>query len=554
MEMRLKKLTILVMALGLSLALIACGKQPAGYPIDSKITTTQDRTVVPVPVPATSPKLLPHEIAKFAQNGYGLWQYGGGLSYEKRLDLMPSGYDPKTVTNTARLLRFFTMSDIHITDKESPAQMINFGYNGGNSSAYSPVLLYSTQVLDSAVQTINSLHKQNPFDFGLPLGDAVNNTQYNELRWYLDVIDGKNINPDSGIKDDPVPGPNNDYQDEYKAAGLDKTIPWYQTLGNHDHLWMGSYPVTDYLRPFYTGPNVLVMGDLATEGIDSRTDYTGVIDGRTPDGEMIDGGPVGDFKTPPTVPADPNRRPLSIKEWMSEFFKTSSNPPGHGFSQSNLDSGLACYSFEPKSDLPMKVIVFDDTQHDENFDFKEQGTVDNVRFNWLVSQLDKGQAEGKLMIIAAHIPLIFVDYDHHSPVSLPALVAKLHQYPNLLMWVSGHVHRNVVTVLKSPDDNHPELGFWLVETSSLRDFPQQFRTFDILRNSDNTISIFTTDVDPAVKDGSMAAISRSHAVAAYEIFTNNPVFLPPTGSYNAELVKQLSPEMQAKIQKYGTAR
>jgi len=26
----------------------------------------------------------------------------------------------------------------------------------------------------------------------------------------------------------------------------------------------------------------------------------------------------------------------------------------------------------------------------------------------------------------------------------------------------------------------------------------------------------------------------------------------PTGSYNAELVKQLSPEMQAKMQNYGT--
>jgi hypothetical protein len=43
----------------------------------------------------------------------------------------------------------------------------------------------------------------------------------------------------------------------------------------------------------------------------------------------------------------------------------------------------------------------------------------------------------------------------------------------------------------------PENSFWEVENSSLRDFPQEFRTFDIFRNSDNTIFITVTDVDPA---------------------------------------------------------
>jgi hypothetical protein len=43
--------------------------------------------------------------------------------------------------------------------------------------------------LDAAVQTINALHKINPFDFGISLGDASNSTQYNETRWYIDVLD-----------------------------------------------------------------------------------------------------------------------------------------------------------------------------------------------------------------------------------------------------------------------------------------------------------------------------------------------------------------------------
>jgi len=84
----------------------------------------------------------------------------------------------------------------------------------------------------------------------------------------------------------------------------------------------------------------------------------------------------------------------------------------------------------------------------------------------------------------------------------------------------------------------------------LRDFPQQFRTFEIVRNSDNTVSIFTTDVDPAVRNGSIAEMSRSYAIASHMIF-NNSVTELPTGSYNAELIKQLTPEMQVRIQGYG---
>ena len=92
----------------------------------------------------------------------------------------------------------------------------------------------------------------------------------------------------------------------------------------------------------------------------------------------------------------------------------------------------------------------------------------------------------------------------------------------------------------------------------MRDFPQQFRTFDIVHNGDATVSIFATDVDPAVADGSPAAISRAYGVGALKLFkmdegtslegvTLPPAPLMPTGSYNAELVVQLSPEMRAKL-------
>jgi metallophosphoesterase (TIGR03768 family) len=537
--------------------------QLSSYPIASDVYTTTKRTVVAVPVPATAPKLLPTDVAKYAQYGYGAWTYGPGSAIEKRLDLMPASYSGSATKNTASLLNFFTLSDTHITDKESPAQSIYYGTAWGIMSGYSPTMLYSTQVLDSAVQTINSLNKQKPFNFGISLGDDINSSQYNELRWFIDVMDGKNINPDSGIKDDPVPGPANDYQDAFKAAGLDNSIPWYQTIGNHDHFWMGLYPPDNYIKSTLTGDTVLDQGNIFkdTTGIKSRGYYMGVIDGSTPYGNVIDAGPVASFSTPPTVPADPNRRFLSRNDWISEFFNTTTSPAGHGFTQADIASGFADYSFEPKSDIPIKVIVLDDTQsdNDPSETTNGHGSLDKARYDWLVSELDKGQAEGQLMIIAAHIPIgvqlpssglaALMTWSKYAYISDTDLIAKLHTYPNLLMWISGHRHMNTVTALKSPDPSHPELGFWEVETSSLRDFPQQFRTFQIVRNNDNTVSIVTTDVDPAVKDGSLAAISRSYAIAAQEIFN-----LPTQNlSYNAELIKQLSPEMQAKIQNYGAS-
>ena len=530
--------------------------QIEGYPINPVALTTSDRTVVVDSV--ALPAIYAYEVSEYQQYGYGVWHYGAGLPFEKRLDLMPSGYPAATVTNTAKLLHFFAMTDIHITDKESPAGGVYFGWKIASPyiSAYSPVMLYTTHVLDAAVQTVNALHKENKFDFGIALGDICNNTQYNELRWFIDVFDGKNINPDSGDKDDPKPGPNNDYQDEYKAAGLDQSIPWYATMGNHDHFWMGVDPVDDYIRQTLTGDSILKMGNIFTSGGILRRDfYMGVLDGRTLYGDVLGAGPVVST-FPEKIAADPKRRSLTREQWMNEFSNTSTSPNGHGFSQADAATGFACYSFEPKSDLPLKVIVLDDTQRDDDTGalIYGYGSLDQKRYDWLVAELDKGQTEGKLMVIAAHIPIgvekpgSFLGWWSKAYVTENNLMAKLHTYPNLILWVSGHRHLNTVTPLPSPDAARPELGFWEIETSSLREYPQQFRTFDIVRNSDNTISIFTTDVDPAVKDGSFAAVSRSYAIAANQIF-RHPLL---NRSYNAELVKKLSAEMQTKIQNHGT--
>ena len=69
-----------------------------------------------------------------------------------------------------------------------------------------------------------------------------------------------------------------------------------------------------------------------------------------------------------------------------------------------------------------------------------------------------------------------------------------------------------------------------METSSLRDFPQQLRTFEIYLNSDYTVSVVTTNVDPAVATGTPAATSRKYAVAVQQMVKNDLLLSSPNAA------------------------
>jgi hypothetical protein len=263
----------------------------------------------------------------------------------------------------------------------------------------------------------------------------------------------------------------------------------------------------------------------------------------------------------PTVAADPNRRPLSTTEFINEFSISTTLPKGHGIVESSGSNRFgACYTFEPKSALPIRFIVLDDTEDETDTPGPSlvygYGSLGNGRYEWLLQQLQAGQDDDKLMIIAAHVPIGVATgtaLGWYNNADEATIITKLKTYSNLIMFIAGHRHVNLVTPFKSDDPAHPENGFWQVETKSLREFPQQFRIFDIVRNSDNTISIITTNVDPDITDNPFAAISRSYAIAAEEAYYNHAILLP-TGSvsYNAELVKQLSSKMQEKLLGLGT--
>lgn len=670
-----------VVCVSLSPWLSGCGSNSTyvtKYPIDSTVVKTTERMITfsyvkpsgskdaepwITPDPAASPNgknALPwkdlQSTSEYDDRGYGHWEYlDQPLPIIERTDLMPDPdrYDVSSFEHNVKLLNFFVMTDVHLTDKEAPNQLIhlqksNARFAGNNTSIYSGILPYTPHVFDAAIQTANALHKEDPFDFFISLGDVSNTSMYKELRWYLDIIDGQDIIPSSGahLGADTV-----DYQKPFKAAGLDKSIPFYQTLGNHDHFMIGSFPIFETgLEDTYTSdkvwaiPNELLIPNIVldpenntwpalfdkgnlTNKYNKPLFYQGVIDGLSSEGAVVHAGSVDELGALPVVTADPERRAIHRTEWIEEFSNTTTSPIGHGFNlvtsnpnfhlvPENDRAGFACYSFVPKSDVPLKVIVLDNTQREDDgsVDIHGHGFLDEARWAWLQAELDDGQAANQLMIIAAHIPIAVANIGTElewwrgskvdpsanmtNAVDLAGLVEKLQNTTNLLMWIAGHRHLNHVKAFASPDPvKAPEKGFWQVETSSLHDFPQQFRTFEIFLNSDYTVSIEAVNVDPAFAEGTPAAKSRKNAIAAQQIVHNEltaspanyATFLtqpiPPTdptrpqsgeqtdtenkvdwvpdpsvqyvdltsqgiqynASYNARLFKQLSPAMTAHL-------
>ncbi len=604
----------------------------AAYPISDVVKTTVDRMLsfqMPfrVRAPGTGNGLAPtelHRVDQYSQYDYGRYTYGPGLPVERRFDLMPDDYRATNVNRLDCLTSFFTISDIHVTDKQAGNQLIAIQqldpeFGAPMTSIYSPTMLTTTQVLDAAVQTVNALHTTHAFDFGLSLGDTCNSTQYNETRWYVDVLDGKVIYPNTSAdtSQDAI-----SYQQPFKAAGLSPDIPWYQVNGNHDLFMIGSVAVdadpTLRLRESYTSNQIWAIGNVlqpikgfpyfpclfdTTSTLTSPDMYMGTINGASEFGEIIGAGRVSTFDTPPLNSPNPERRSLTKKEWIAELFNTTSLPRGHGYHLVDLEyqreeSDFSCYSFLPKANIPLRVVVLDNVQdpNDQSHDIHGHGYLSATRVKWLRAELVQAKMRNELVIIASHVPLAVAPIGSemewwestkdpnatlHNAITLSSLISDIQANGNVLCLLAGHRHVNAIKAFKAPPGAPPEYGFWQIETSSLHDFPQQFRTLQVYLNSDYTISMVAVNVDPAVSDGTPAESARRMAIAAQQIIQNDvrpnasnvkrafgtiPVSsmdptrsqndtvdasirygelagVPYCASYNAELFKALSPAM-----------
>ncbi|MCC6648652.1 MAG: metallophosphoesterase [Polyangiaceae bacterium] len=380
-----------------------------------------------------------------------------------------------------RLVRFAHLSDLQLLDDESPNRASMTDGGDPLDAALRPSDAEICRMTNAAVRTINALSKADPIDFVLMGGDNADSAQSNEYEWVLSILGGSDrVECDSGDDDDPVPGPDNDGKDPFRAEGL--AMPWKWVTGNHDVLVIGNFKVDDSRK-------ATVLGDRAALG---TRDWSrgGVVD-------------TGDFVKP-----DPRRALLAPSDSLARVL---ADKDGHGLSQANVDSGKAFYTFDVPS-TPIRFFVLD-TTHSEG---GSEGVLTKDTVTGVIKPvLDQARADKKWVVLASH----------HSADSLtpdggafgkkgPEAVTKdewltfLGGYDNVLFSMVGHAHVGRVTP-RVPTAGH---GYWEVMTPSIADFPNAFRTVEIWDQDNGWVMLRATVVDVSSEGDKVTEIGLRHGV------------------------------------------
>ncbi len=427
------------------------------------------------------------------------------------------------------------LTDIHVVDAQSPARVEFLDRYGDEpttqlplQAAYRPQETLTAHVAEAMVQRVNAIGggpvTGRPYDCAVSTGDNIDNAQVNELAWYLTLLDGGPLTPDSGgpgyegvmdqdalaydvhywHPDDPrpdadlfkaqhgfpnAPGLLAASVAPFTATGL--SVPWYATYGNHDGLVQGNAPAN------------LALTTLATGGAKVITLPAGLSPSDLADG-LASSSPLAlaALATAParTVTPDPARRPASVADWVDAHLSSPSvpGPPGHGLTEGHRDGGPLLFSFPIAPGV--LGISLDTCARGGNADgnlLEDQVSA----VTGLLRQASRAHGgSDQLVVLFSHHNLATLDNPVPDParllvprVTAAEFEARLHEFPNVVLWVNGHSHQNRVTPHPRPGGG----GFWEVLTAAHVDWPQQARIVELVDNRDGTLSIFGTLVEHA---------------------------------------------------------
>jgi metallophosphoesterase (TIGR03767 family) len=488
---------------------------------------------------------------------------GPGQPTVVREDLAPAS--PGREAARTPLGSFFTLSDFQYADEESPlrGEWADKCEEHPATSAFRPHETMVGHMMEAHVRGANRIAAGGgpvlgaPFDLTLALGDLADNQQYNETRFFIDLLDGgKVLNPDSGQDPllggegydgvqgvDPQGAPSHPLEspvegvrlvelanEPFLAAGLRRAdgspIPWYTVLGNHDMKVQGTIADDNaawrsLVREYVRG-HIKVMDldpdrqqEACEGGFSSQEFWTQLLTACTATPATCGGSTR-------IVPADPDRRLLDKAEWIEEHFETTGLPVGHGFASEPRRcpaepypayAPRGCYTFDQGS---FRFMILDTTAAEG----LETGNIDEAQFEWLEQELAAASrsyfdAEGnpvqnpggsnRLIVIGTHHTIESTTNAGPRSGQEPGSTGTLHdgedlrdlllRFPNVILQVSGHTHQNKIWAHQDADRG---TGYWEVNTAAVADHPTQSRTIEIADNGDGTLSIFATTFDAAV--------------------------------------------------------
>ncbi|MFF0714731.1 TIGR03767 family metallophosphoesterase [Streptomyces bauhiniae] len=451
------------------------------------------------------------------------------------------------------LAAFVQVTDLHLTDVQHPRRMEFL--RAATPRGWRPQEALTVPGAVSLVERINSLRggpvTGNPLQFVMTTGDNTDNNSRLELDWFLKVMSGGRITPDSGD-----PGhyegvqnsglslywqPGSAVRDQDKALGFPRLpaflsaavrevrspgldMPWYSTVGNHDALPGGGFGARHdpYLEEVSVGGRKLMDATPA----DARALKRAYESGRD-----LTGTGYRDFLKAHTrsmrrVTPDERRAPFTPAEYVRAHLDPAHRghgPLGHGYTSDNLAAGTRYYTFRISDDvIGISLDTIDPAGH-------YQGSVGTAQLRWLERTL-KAHADSHAIVFSHHTGASMTNTrpDPGRPAEGrhdgAGLISVLSAHRNVLAWVNGHVHQNIVTPHRSSSAG----GFWEISTASHLDHPQLARVIELVDNADGTLSLFTTLVESAapyradrsdLSPSGLAALYRELALNAPDALT-----------------------------------
>lgn len=507
--------------------------------------------VILIPVPATT--IAPAACgvttlqSRVVASEDGKLSCGPGQPLAVREDLAKAKSTPRRPTP---VLSFAALTDFQLMDEESPlrGEWADKCETHPAKAAFRFNETMIPELLNAEIRAINEMGAGpltgRPFDFAVQLGDAADNQQLNEVRTFIDLLDGGTIvDPDSGADGyegvqgrDPFPSPIEgvslrDLANEpFYAVGLRRPdgspLPWYSVMGNHDMKVQGTLPNDDaawkeFARAWVVGQ--LKVQDLAP---DQQQRVCGDPSLLTDPGFWMEVASAPGTTT--LVTADPKRRLLDRTQWIAEHLPpadakaldegaTGSRglPAGHGLTPGNRCADAegqplarACYSW----DQPPFHFIALDTAADEGL---ETGNIDQAQWDWLKRDLTAHSAcayetdDATACTKTGNASSLIIAFSHHTESTTTNSAPRAdgvetydgHElqhlflnFPNFILHMSGHTHYNKIWA--HPGEGRPG-GFWEVNTSAVADWPHQGRTIEIVDNHDGTLSMFGVNFDAA---------------------------------------------------------